>query len=102
MEIIIKDKVYKLKYTLRALFIYEQITGKMFELKTLTDQYIFFYCLLMANNPNSELTFDKLIDAMDEDPTLMKTYQDFMEEEVKKQKQYINQDPEDSDTKKKL
>lgn len=30
----IKGQDYKLKYTLRALFIYEQITGKAFELKT--------------------------------------------------------------------
>ena len=32
----IKGQDYKLKYTLRALFIYEQITGKAFELKTIT------------------------------------------------------------------
>ena len=38
----INNKEYKLKYTLRALFIYEQITGKAFKLETLTDEYLFF------------------------------------------------------------
>ena len=63
----IKGQDYKLKYTLRALFIYEQITGKAFELKTITDEYLFFYCVLMANNPDSSLTFEELIEAIDED-----------------------------------
>ena len=62
----IKGQDYKLKYTLRALFIYEQITGKAFELKTITDEYLFFYCVLMANNPDSSLTFEELIEAIDE------------------------------------
>ena len=70
----IKGQDYKLKYTLRALFIYEQITGKAFELKTITDEYLFFYCVLMANNPDSSLTFEELIEAIDEGrvPELLK------------------------------
>lgn len=49
----IKGQDYKLKYTLRALFIYEQITGKAFELKTITDEYLFFYCVLMGTDSRS-------------------------------------------------
>ena len=71
MEITIKDKQYKIKYTLRALFIYEQITGKAFNLRTITDEYLFFYCILAANNPDIQLTFDDLIDAIDEDMNIM-------------------------------
>jgi hypothetical protein len=67
----INNKEYKLKYTLRALFIFEQTTGRAFKMETLTDEYIFFYCILAANNPNMDLTFEGLIDAIDEDPTIM-------------------------------
>ena len=58
MEIKIKDTSYKLKYTLRALFIYEQITGKVFEMTTMTDEYLFLYCLVAANKSAIPLTFD--------------------------------------------
>ena len=42
MEILINNKVYRLKYTIRALFIFEQITNKQFAIKNITDTYIFF------------------------------------------------------------
>ena len=85
----IKNKEYKLKYTLRALFIYEQITGKMFNLQTLTDEYLFFYCILAANNPEMNLTFDDLIDAIDEEPNIMIQFQEFMKSELEKQNYFI-------------
>ena len=81
----IKGQEFKLKYTLRALFIYEQITGKAFELKTITDEYLFFYCILLANNPDKQLSFDELIEAMDDDMNLMLEFQTFLKKEVEKQ-----------------
>lgn len=85
----IKDKEYKVKYTLRALFIYEQITGKVFSLQTITDEYLFFYCILAANNPEMNLTFDDLIDAIDEEPNIMIQFQEFMKSELEKQNYFI-------------
>lgn len=85
----IKGQDYKLKYTLRALFIYEQITGKAFELKTITDEYLFFYCVLMANNPDSSLTFEELIEAIDEDMGIMVEFQNFLKKELEKQQLFI-------------
>ena len=93
----IKDKEYKLKYTLRALFIYEQITGKVFSMQTITDEYLFFYCVLAANNPDMNLTFDDLIDAIDEDVNIMIQFQEFMKSELEKQNYFIT----NTDTKKK-
>ena len=86
----IKGQDYKLKYTLRALFIYEQITGKAFELKTITDEYLFFYCILMANNPDSSLTFEELIEAVDEDMGIMVEFQNFLKKELEKQQLYTD------------
>lgn len=85
----INNTEYKLKYTLRALFIYEQLTGKAFKLETITDEYIFFYCMLVANNPDMNLTFNELIEAIDEDMGIMLEFQDFLKKEMEKQQQFI-------------
>ena len=85
----IKGQDYKLKYTLRALFIYEQVTGKIFKLETVTDEYLFFYRILAANNPDMQLTFDELIDAIDEDMNLMLEFQSFLKKELEKQQLFI-------------
>ena len=95
MEIKIKDTNYKLKYTLRALFIYEQITGKVFEMKTITDEYLFFYCLLAANNPDIQLTFDDFIECCDDDLNLVMELQKFLQNEMKKQSAFLVADPDD-------
>ena len=42
MTITINKVKYKVKYTIRALFIFEQITGKAFEIKTVLDNYVFY------------------------------------------------------------
>lgn len=97
MEIIIINKPYKLKYTLRALFIYEQITGKAFNLKTITDEYLFYYCILAANNPEMKMTFTDFIDAIDEDYSIIATFQKFLKQEIEKQNIFIT----DTDIKKK-
>lgn len=91
----IRNKEYKLKYTLRALFIFEQITGKVFKLETLTDEYIFFYSMLLANNPDMELSFESLIDAIDEDINIMIQFQNYMKSELEKQNYFITNNTDD-------
>lgn len=68
--ITINNTEYKIKYSIRALFIYEQIKGTEFKIETTLDQFVFFYCLLLANNKDCHLTFDDFIDAIDTDPTI--------------------------------
>ena len=70
MIITIKNKQYKVKYTIRALFIFEQITGKPFNIATLFDNYLFFYCLILANNKDNVLDWDEYIEAIDSDKKL--------------------------------
>lgn len=94
----IKEKDYKLKYTLRALFVFEQITKKPFKLETVTDQYIFFYSMLVTNNPDMDLTFDDMIEAVDEDPVIMVEFQKFLEKEMEKRNIF----PSNEDAKKKF
>jgi hypothetical protein len=70
-EITINDTVYKIKYTIRALFIYEQITGKSFKIESLLDNYLFYYSIILANNPDNVIDWDDFINALDENPKLI-------------------------------
>ncbi|PJI22412.1 hypothetical protein [Prevotella intermedia] len=79
----IKNKEYKVKQTLRALFIFEQITGRPFEIKTMLDNYIFFYSVILANNPDNILDWDDFIDALDENPNLLNDFTELNKEQNK-------------------
>ena len=87
MEITIKEQTYNVKYSIRSLFIFEQLSGKSFTLETLLDQYIFFYSMILANNPECILTFDDFIDEFDEDFTLVAKLQNYITEVFAKQAQ---------------
>ena len=102
-EIEINGKNYKLKYTIRSLFIWEQITGKSFKIEKMLDNYLFFYSMILANNPDEILEWDDYINAMDEDPTLLKRMSDIIEEQQKKNNLFTNEekDKKSKGTKKK-
>lgn len=82
----IKDNNIELKYTIRALFIFEQITSRAFSIKTITDTYIFLYSVILASNPNINLTFEELIEECDSNPTLMEEFNKFLLEYNNKNK----------------
>lgn len=100
-EIEINGKNYKLKYTIRSLFIWEQITGKSFKIENLLDNYLFFYSMLLANNPDNILSWDDYINAMDEDPMLFKRMTDIIEEQQKKDNLFTNEEKTKKGSKKK-
>lgn len=77
----INGKDYKVKYTIRALFIFEQITGKAFKLETMLDSYIFYYSMILANNKDQILQWDEFLDALDENPKLLQDMEKVMKEE---------------------
>ena len=100
-EIEINGKNYKLKYTVRSLFIFEQITGKSFKIESLLDNYLFFYSMILANNRDDILDWDTFIDALDEDPTLFKRMSDIIEEQQKKDNLFTNEEKTKKGSKKK-
>lgn len=65
----IKNKEYRVKQTIRAMFIFEQITKKAFKIETLLDNYVYFYSLILANNEDV-LEWNDFIDELDNDPTI--------------------------------
>lgn len=100
-EIEINGKNYKLKYTIRSLFIFEQITGKSFKIENMLDNYTFFYSMILANNPDNILSWDDYLDAMDEDPALFKKMSDIIEEQQKKDNLFTNEEKGKKGSKKK-
>ncbi len=84
MEIQIKGTAYNIRYTIRAMFVFEQITGKIFRLENLTDYYLFYYSLLIANNPDLQMTFEDFINECDDEPALVIQLQEFLSKEMEK------------------
>lgn len=82
MEILGKN--YELKYSLRACFVFEEITGKPFEVKTLFDTYILAYACIVVNTDNPPLDFNEFLDACDENPGIIEEFNKFMSNEMKK------------------
>lgn len=78
MKIFIKDNPYPIRYTVRAMILFEQMRHKAFSLETLTDQYYFIYSLILATNKDCTLTFDDLLDAIDENPKIMEDFSDWL------------------------
>lgn len=88
----INDKEYKVKYTIRALFYWEQITGKPFAINTLLDNYLFFYCMILANNPDDVLQWEDFLNAIDNDPTLFSQINSTVEDSQKKDELFNNEE----------
>lgn len=93
-KITINGKEYNIKYTVRSLFIFEQITKKSFKIETLLDNYIFFYSLLLANNRDCKLEWDDFIDALDDDPTIFSKMSDIVTKQQKKDNIFNSEEEE--------
>lgn len=96
----IKGIDYKIKYTIRALFIFEQITGKPFKMETTLDSYLFFYSMILANNKENPLEWDTFLDALDENPLLLKEMEVVMKDEAGKNNLFGVEEGDDSSEKK--
>ena len=94
MNITIKDKEYKVKYTIRAMFIFEKMANKIFKIESLLDWYIFYYSMILANNPDCELLFDDFIDECDSNPTLIVNMQEYLYKEMEINNQLKKEDGE--------
>lgn len=80
----INGKSYEFKYSLRSMFVFEEVADKPFEVKTLLDTYIFLYACIVANPDNPSLEFSELIDYADKYPEIMDEFNKFIDDEMKK------------------
>lgn len=79
MKVRIKEQEVVLRYSMRALFTYENITGQSFNPKTLQDFCTFFYCVVCSSNKDLDLTFDEFIDeVIDPQPELINLFAEWL------------------------
>lgn len=66
MKFTYKDKAIELKYSLRAMMMYENVTdGKEYP-TTLTDMITLMYCIVVTSAKDYSITFDEWIEYLDE------------------------------------
>ena len=80
----ILGKEFNLKFGLRSMFIFESITGGAFNIKTMFDEYVYFYACLMADTNNQPLDFEEFISYCDEHPELLKEFDEALIAESKR------------------
>ena len=98
--ITIGGKEYRIKYTLRGLFVYEHITGVPFSPEKSLNVYILIFCFLMVSNEDFRMTFEEFTDILDEEPETVKSIFKWMEDETRRMSMISGDQPEQEDKKK--
>lgn len=101
-KITINGVEYKVKRTIKAMFIMEQITGHPFAINTLQEQYLFFWCMLYANNPDTCLDYDDFLNAIDDDNDLIQQLIRLNDDENTRDEMLSGEDGADGEAKKKV
>ena len=90
MKIQFKDNTYTLKYSFRALMIYENITNHSFNPKGITDVVIFFYSVFVASAKDTNISFDDFIEWLDENPISINEFSAWLTEVFAQQASLVN------------
>ena len=93
---------YTLKYTLRSLFIFEELTNRQFNIDKLMDWMIWFYSTLIANNKNFGIGFDDFVSICDEHPELFNEFKQFVTDWTQQEAQKAANQSGASEVKKKM
>ena len=89
----LNEKEFILKYTLRAFFVFESISGYPFQFGKMLDEFLLFYSFLTASNQDSfQLKFDEFIELCENDLTLFEQFKEFILEEIKRRSQLAGND----------
>jgi len=78
MTIKINDKEIELKYTIRAMIMYENMTEKTLNPQGLTDVITFMFCVIVASSKDYSLKFDDFIDYLDENPNVINEFAEWL------------------------
>jgi len=100
MIVKIKDKDIELKFSFRALMIYENITKKSFNPESTSDILIFMFCVLISSDKDLNLDFGEFLDYVDNNPYLIVEFSEWFTGQMNNANT-ISPD-EDEDDKKKL
>lgn len=80
--ITLNGEEYRLRAgTTAAAVMYEQVTGRAFDIKTLSDRLTYFWCMLMASNRDKPfMDFYDFLDAMDDNPEAIAVFTEVLED----------------------
>lgn len=84
MTIKIREQEVTLRYSMRSLFMFERVANKSFNPTTIEDFCTFFYCVLCSSNKDLDLTFDEFVDYLDEDPSKMNEFAEWLSKTIQK------------------
>jgi hypothetical protein len=80
MQITINKKKITLKYSIRSMMMYENMTQKSFSPNSITDVITFMYCVIVASSKDYSYTFDMFIDYLDEHPDLLNKFAEWIQD----------------------
>lgn len=89
---------YEIKYKLKALLLNEQIMSGLSEEQRksmMMQTIIMFYSFVMANVEGFNMSADEFIELLDDDPTLLPMFNEFLIDEQKKQAMILAQKKEE-------
>ena len=81
MKITIDNREYELKYSFRTLMVYENITNKSFEPKSLTDIINLLYSCIIVNDltkGNTTITYDNFLDWLEKNPVVLTEFSNWL------------------------
>jgi len=78
MKITIKDKEIELKYTMRSMLMYENITEKTFSPNTMTDIITYMYCVVLSSAKDYSISYDEFIDYLDENVDVVNEFSQWL------------------------
>lgn len=99
MKIKIKEKEIELKYSYRALMIYENIQKQSFNPKTLSDIIVFFYSVVVSSAKDRNILFDDFMDWLDENPNIITEFSNWLQSIFNMQATMSPDEPEKDDVK---
>lgn len=82
MNINYKGKEITLKCGLKAMLMYENVTGGSSTPSNLTDVITFFYCIVVASSKDYSIQFEDFVDWVDENPDTMEEFSKWMNDIV--------------------
>ena len=89
----INGKEFTLKYSLRAFFIFENLSGYPFQFGKMIDEFLLFYSFLLASNQELfKMEFEEFIELCENDLTLFEQFKEFILDEIKLRSQSAGND----------
>ena len=89
----LNGKDFSLKYTLRAFFVFESISGSPFQFGKMLDEFLLFYSFLLASNQELfKMEFEEFIELCENDLTLFEQFKEFILDEIKLRSQSAGND----------